>query len=66
MTRTLVLGGGFGGISASIELKRLLGDDHEVVLVDRKPDFTMGLRKLWGLVGNGTIAEGSRARAVAI
>jgi sulfide:quinone oxidoreductase len=62
--RTLVLGGGFGGIAASVELKRLLGDDHEVVLVDRKPEFTMGLRKLWGLVGHGTIAEGSRARTL--
>ena len=64
MTRTLVLGGGFGGIAASVELKRLLGDEHEVVLVDRKPEFTMGLRKLWALVGHGTIAEGSRARAL--
>ena len=63
-TRTLVLGGGFGGIAAAVELKRLLGDDHEVVLVDRKPEFTMGLRKLWGLVGHGTIAEGSRPRAL--
>ena len=63
-TRTLILGGGFGGIAASLELKRLLGDDHDVILVDRKPEFTMGLRKLWGLVGHGTIAEGSRARAL--
>lgn len=62
--RTLVLGGGFGGIAASVELKRLLGDDHEVVLVDRKPAFTMGLRKLWQLVGHGTIAEGSRDRSL--
>ena len=62
--RTLVLGGGFGGIAAAVELKRLLGDDHEVVLVDRKPEFTMGLRKLWELVGHGTIAEGSRSRAL--
>ncbi len=62
--RTLVLGGGFGGIAASVELKRLLGDDHEVVLVDRKPAFTMGLRKLWELVGHGTIAEGSRSRSL--
>ena len=63
-TRTLVLGGGFGGISAALELKRLLGDDHEVVLVDRNPDFRMGLRKLWALVGLGTVAEGSRPRAL--
>jgi sulfide:quinone oxidoreductase len=62
--RTVVLGGGFGGIAASVELKRLLGDDHEVVLVDRKPAFTMGLRKLWELVGRGTIADGSRERSL--
>ena len=60
--RTLVLGGGFGGISAALELKQLLGDDHEVVLIDRNPDFRMGLRKLWALVGLGTVADGSRPR----
>ena len=62
--RTLVLGGGFGGIATAVELRRLLGDDHEIVLVDRKPQFTMGLRKLWELVGHGTIADGSRSRAL--
>ena len=60
--RTLVLGGGFGGISAALELKRLLGDGHDVVLVDRKPEFRMGLRKLWALVGIGTVEDGSRPR----
>ncbi|MGH3044196.1 MAG: NAD(P)-binding protein, partial [Gaiellaceae bacterium] len=40
--RTLVLGGGFGGIATAVELRRLLGDDHEIVLVDRKPQFAMG------------------------
>jgi sulfide:quinone oxidoreductase len=34
------------------------------VLVDHKPEFAMGLRKLWELVGHGTIAEGSRSRAL--
>ena len=62
--RTLVLGGSFGGIATAVELRRLLGDHHEVVLVDRKPQFTMGLRKLWALVGHGTIADGSRSRAL--
>ena len=46
-----------------MELRRLLGADHGVVLVDRSPSFAMGLRKLWELVGRGTIAEGSRPRA---
>jgi len=60
--RTVILGGGFGGIAAGIELRRLLGPEHTVVLVDRKPAFAMGLRKLWELVGLGTIADGSRRR----
>jgi sulfide:quinone oxidoreductase len=59
---TLVLGGGFGGIAAATELERLLGDEHDVVLVDRAERFSMGLRKLWELVGHATIAEGSRSR----
>ncbi len=60
--RTLVLGGGFGGIATAVELRLLLGDDHEIALVDRKPQFAMGLRKLWELVGHGTISDGSRSR----
>lgn len=63
MSRTLILGAGFGGIAASIELRRLLGDDHEVVLIDRAPGFSMGLRKLWELVAIGTLEEGCRPRA---
>ena len=45
MARTLILGGGFGGITVATELRRELGDDHEVVLVDRREGFFMGLAK---------------------
>jgi sulfide:quinone oxidoreductase len=62
MLRRLVLGGGFGGTTVATELRRRLGDDHEVVLVDRSEAFPMGLRKLWEMVGEGTVAEGSRSR----
>jgi sulfide:quinone oxidoreductase len=62
MPRTVILGAGFGGITVAHELRRLLGDDHEVVLVDRGESFSMGLRKLWELVRIGTIDEGSRSR----
>jgi sulfide:quinone oxidoreductase len=61
--RTLVLGAGFGGIAVATGLRDRLGPDHEVVLVDRRPAFSMGLRKLWELVGLGTIEAGSRPRA---
>ena len=62
MARTLILGGGFGGITVATELRRELGDDHEIVLVDRREGFFMGLRKLWELVGIGTMDEGTRSR----
>jgi sulfide:quinone oxidoreductase len=62
MTRTLILGAGFGGLTVATELRRLLGSEHEIVLVDRRPDFLMGLRKLWALVGLGSLEEGSRSR----
>jgi sulfide:quinone oxidoreductase len=45
--RILILGGGFGGLTAAVELKRLCGDRVDVTVVDREPRFTMGLAKLW-------------------
>ncbi len=62
MTRTLILGAGFGGLATATNLREALADDHEIVLVDRAERFSMGLRKLWELVGHSTIAEGSRSR----
>ncbi len=63
--RTLILGGGFGGIATAVELRRVIDRDaHEIVLVDRDPGFTMGLRKVWALVGEGTFADGTRQRAL--
>lgn len=64
MTRTLILGGGFGGLTVATELRKQLGPDHDIVLIDREPEFLMGLRKLWALVGAGTLEGGSRSRAL--
>jgi sulfide:quinone oxidoreductase len=63
MAGTLILGGGFGGIAVATELRRRLGEGHEITLVDRGEQFHMGLRKLWDLVGMGSLGEGSRPRA---
>jgi sulfide:quinone oxidoreductase len=61
LSETLILGGGFGGISTAFELRRLLGPDHGITLVARDTTFMMGLRKLWALVGSETLESGTRS-----
>lgn len=39
MQKTLILGGGTGGIVASNVLKKAMGEDMQVTVVDRKPDY---------------------------
>jgi len=58
--RIVILGGGFGGITAAVELRNALSGAHVITLVDRRPTFMMGLRKLWVLDGRGTIGDGTR------
>jgi sulfide:quinone oxidoreductase len=58
--RTLILGAGFGGMTVACELRRRLGAAHEVLVLDRRDSFLMGLRTLWALVGLGTLEEGRR------
>ena len=59
----LVLGGGFGGIATAVALRSQLDPADEVVLVERRSSFVMGLRKNWALVGASTLAEGERPLA---
>jgi sulfide:quinone oxidoreductase len=63
MARVLVLGAGFGGVAAATRLRALLDPSHEVVLVDRRSDFVMGLRKTWAVVGSHPLDDGRRALA---
>ena len=60
MRRVLILGGGFGGIATAHRLKQKLGDEVEVILVDRRPYFMVGFRKSWGLIGESSLEEGQR------
>jgi sulfide:quinone oxidoreductase len=60
MARALVLGGGFGGIACAVALRDQLPRGDEVVLVDRREDFVMGLRKSWHLLGMSPLAYGTR------
>lgn len=60
MSRVLILGGGFGGLAAAHALRATLDPADEIVLVERRSSFVMGLRKAWALVGAGTLEGGER------
>lgn len=51
-TNILILGGGFGGLSAANELRQNLSNDVKITIIDKKDYFMMDLVKLWIL--NGT------------
>jgi sulfide:quinone oxidoreductase len=61
MRRVLILGGGFGGVSAAHHLRELLDDEDEILLIDRRRHFSVGFRKTWALLDFSTMEEGQRA-----
>ena len=61
MARVLILGAGFGGIATAVALRAQLATQDEVILVDRRDDFAMGLRKTWAILGISPIAYGTRS-----
>jgi sulfide:quinone oxidoreductase len=54
--RVLVLGAGFGGLELTSRLSEELGDEVEVVLIDRADGFVFGFSKLDVMFGR-TVAE---------
>src|SRR6201996_900760 len=57
--RVLVLGAGFGGLELTTRLSDELGDDVEVVLIDKADSFVFGFSKLDVMFGR-TSAEAVR------
>lgn len=55
----MILGGGFGGLATAHELKKRLGEDHQVILVAAEDRFFLGFAKLWDLVGSRTLEQGT-------
>lgn len=62
-TTTLVLGGGFGGISAANTLRRLVPPEHRIVVVDKSSHFHVGAGKTWIMLGRSTLEQISQSRA---
>jgi sulfide:quinone oxidoreductase len=60
MDKVLILGGGFGGLAAANELRRIV-PEAEVTLVDREEEFYMGFAKLWDLAGTRPLSGGTRS-----
>jgi sulfide:quinone oxidoreductase len=48
----LILGGGIGGVVAANRLRKQLGRQHRVVLVDREPSFALAASFLWVMTGD--------------
>jgi sulfide:quinone oxidoreductase len=45
--RVLILGSSFAGLAAALELHKRLGDRHEIVVLDPRPDFTFIPSLIW-------------------
>ena len=47
----VILGGGIGGIAAANRLRRRLGDQHRITLINRYPEFSFAASYLWVMSG---------------
>lgn len=45
--KTVVVGGNFAGFTAALELKRMAGPGHEVVVIDKSPNFLFIPSLIW-------------------
>jgi sulfide:quinone oxidoreductase len=45
--RIVVIGSSFAGMTAALELRKLLGHRHEIVVLDPRPDFTFIPSLIW-------------------
>jgi sulfide:quinone oxidoreductase len=61
-TTTLILGAGFGGITAANTLRALLPAEHEIVVVDQSSRFYVGAGKTWIMLGERTFEDVSQSR----
>jgi len=55
----LILGGGFGGLAAASEVRRLLPSDTSAIVVDRSDDFVVGGAKTRVAPENGLVGGAS-------
>ncbi len=54
VTRTMILGGGFGGIATANTLRGLLPPEHEILVFEKEATFHVGAGKTWLMLGERT------------
>ncbi|HSE99275.1 MAG TPA: FAD/NAD(P)-binding oxidoreductase [Nitrososphaeraceae archaeon] len=55
--KIIILGGGFGGLCISNILRQNLDITHEIIVIDKKDYFMMGLTNLWILDGQRSLED---------
>ena len=55
--RILILGAGFGGLTAANILRKNLSNVHEITVIDKNKSFMMGLVNLWILYGTRKLQD---------
>lgn len=50
-SRTVIVGAGFGGIAAARTLRELLPEPHRILVVDWRPEVSLGAGHTWVLTG---------------
>lgn len=59
-TRTLILGGGVGGVVTANTLRQLLGKEHEIVVIEKRQDVHLGAAKTWVMLGHKKLEDVTR------
>jgi sulfide:quinone oxidoreductase len=59
-SKTVILGGGVGGVVTANTLRGLLPKEHEIVVVERNPIFHLGAAKTWVMLGQKKLEEVTR------
>lgn len=71
-TKTVILGGGVGGVVTANTLRGLLPKEHEIVVVEKRKMFHLGAVKTWVMLGQKKVEEVTRplealkARGIAV
>lgn len=55
--KTVVIGGNFAGMTAALELKRKIGKDHQVLMIDKSPLFLFIPSLIWVPFGRREIKD---------